>query len=178
MLVRPSRASQVLWSPQKAAVRRCWFREQLCILFTGRKMDEEIKSAAEIKEWKEIKMHRQVQLQLELLLMGSPIPGPHSIVILSSSASFLAHRAGEKSIFCFLALFSASPRSSFVVGSSNSAPKSAGTRSASIPTHSHSISQGKLGWLHRLRAAQELKISTKCGVLQHQLEHLKPDWGD
>lgn len=31
MLVRPSRASQTLWSPQKAALRRCWFREQLCI---------------------------------------------------------------------------------------------------------------------------------------------------
>lgn len=126
-------------------------------------------------------MHRQVQLQLELVLMGSSIPGPHSIVILSSSASFLARRAeaapfiGEKSIFCFSPLFSASSRSSFVVGSSDSAPKSAGTRSASIPTHSHSVPRGKL---HGLRAAQELKTSTTRGVLKHQLEHLKPNWGD
>lgn len=49
-------------------------------------------------------MHTRVQLQLEPLLTGSLIPGPHSIVILSSSASFLAHRAeaapltGEKKI--------------------------------------------------------------------------------
>lgn len=76
-------------------------------------MDGEIRSAAETKERKEIKVHTQVQLQLELFLMGSLISGPHSIVILSSSASFLAHGAEaaasirEKSIFCFLALFSA-----------------------------------------------------------------------
>lgn len=84
-------------------------------------------------------MHTRVQLQLEPLLTGSLIPGPRSIVILSSSASFLAHRAeaapltGEKkSIFCFLALSSASSHSLFTAASSNSAPKSAGTHSCSI----------------------------------------------
>lgn len=176
-LIRPSRASQMLWSPQKAALRRCWFREQLCILFTREKMDDEIKSAAEIKEQKEIKMHTQVQLHLELFLMGSLISRPHSIVILGSSASFLAHRAEaaplirEKSIICFLALLSASSHSLFIVGSSNPAPKSAGA-------HSHSTSQGKLGWFHRLKADQELETSTKCGVLKHQLQHFKPNWDD